>query len=167
MDALRREIRSFLGVAEPAPGAALLVQAEDPQDGFTRKAVSYVAGDGERIEALLFEPHGSRAAGAVLALHQHRSEWALGKSEIAGLQGDPFQAFGPALARRGVIVLAPDAVGFESRCYTPGEGGRLAPHIERPHGDADGWLQYYNHAMHRLVRGELLMTKVLADVAAR
>ena len=76
------------------------------------------------------------------------------------------QAFGPALARAGVVVLAPDAVGFESRCVAPGHGGTIGPRITRTHGTADGWLQYYNHAMHRLVRGELLMTKVLADVEA-
>src|SRR6185437_1947146 len=56
-------------------------------------------------------------------------------------------------------------IGFESRCAQPGHGAALAPKITRPHGSPDGWLQYYNHAMHRLARGELLMTKVLSDVA--
>src|SRR5262249_30698813 len=88
-----------------------------------------------------------------------------GKSEIAGLTGDPLQAFAPPLARAGAVVLAPDAIGFESRCATPGYGNALAPRISRPHGTLNGWLQYYNHAMHRLVRGELLIAKVLADVA--
>jgi hypothetical protein len=100
-----------------------------------------------------------------VALHQHNSEWEMGKSEIAGLVGDPMQAFGPALARRGVPVLAADAIGFESRCARQAHGGALAPTNTRERATSDGWLQYYNHAMHRLVRGELLMTKILDDVA--
>jgi dienelactone hydrolase len=134
--------------------------------GYLRKAVSFGAADGERIEAYLFEPTEAKRSGAVVVLHQHNSEWGLGKSEVAGLAGDPRQAFGPALARAGVTVLAPDAVGFESRRGQPGGGVELGPGIKKPHGTPQGWLQYFNHAMHRLVRGQLLMRKLLQDVAA-
>jgi len=120
---------------------------ESPQDGYVRKLVTYES-DGERIESFLFEPLAPPRA-RVVFLHQHASNWDIGKREIAGLAGDPHQAFGPALARVGVRVLAPDLVGFESR-----------------RGPGDGWLQYYNHAMHRLARGQLLMTKILRDVSA-
>jgi dienelactone hydrolase len=166
MDALRSELSSFLRLVPPQQSARPTVLQEVPLDGFTRKLVSYGVPDGDLVEAFLFEPHSPKRQAAVVMLHQHNSEWSLGKSEIAGLAGDPLQAFGPTLARAGVLVLAPDAIGFESRCVTPGYGSGLAPRIDRPHGTANGWLQYYNHAMHRLVRGELLITKVLADVAA-
>jgi dienelactone hydrolase len=126
-----------------------VVRATTACDGYERSLVSFVAGDGDSIDAFLFRPPGARASGGVVFLHQHASNWALGKSEVAGIAGDPLQAFGPALARAGVLVLAPDAVGFESR-----------------RGPGDDRLQYYNHAVYRLVRGELLMTKVLGDVAA-
>src|SRR5262249_39546395 len=67
---------------------------------------------------------------------------------------DPMQAFGPALARRGVAVLAPDAIGFESRVQ-PAVGG-----------PGDGRLQYYNQMTHRLVQGDLLIRKMLSDLQA-
>jgi dienelactone hydrolase len=164
-DALRSEIRAFLHLALPAASVDLTVHGEAREEGFTRKAVSFATPDGDTVEAFLFVPH-TAPVGAVVALHQHNSEWALGKSEIAGLAGDPLQAFGPALARAGVMVLAPDAVGFESRRGPAGYGPTVGPNLHKPFGTPDDWRQYYNHAMFRLVRGELLMTKILSDVAA-
>src|SRR4029450_974117 len=95
----------------PPPAPALRVLDRWREGGYARSLVEYPAPDGDRIEAYLFEPDATPTR-AVLALHQHNSQWTMGKSEIAGLTGDPLQAFGPALARRGVLVLAPDAVGF-------------------------------------------------------
>ncbi len=167
MDQLRCTIRSFLGLADTELGAAPLVVDEVRGDGFVRKSVSYVS-DGESVSAFLFEPLSKRRdGGAVVALHQHNSQWRIGKSEIAGLVGDPFQAFGPALARAGVTVLAPDAVGFESRYGRVGNDDApvLAPLLNPDRGSTEeDWLQYYNHAMHRLAKGELLMRRVLSDV---
>jgi dienelactone hydrolase len=65
----------------------------------------------------LLVPDGAGPFAAVLVHHQHNSEWHLGKSEVAGLAGYPLRACGPALARAGLVVLAPDAVGFEDRRY--------------------------------------------------
>jgi dienelactone hydrolase len=166
MEALRSEIKKFLGIKDYWDVSVPVILEEVREDGFTRKLVSYATSDGDTVYAFLFEPHAVQATAAVVALHQHNSEWVIGKSEIAGLAGDPLQAFGPALARAGVVVFAPDAIGFESRCGSPGYGAALGPDISRAYGTADGWLQYYNHAMHRLVRGELLMTKILRDVAS-
>jgi dienelactone hydrolase len=166
MHALRENIRSFLRlpVSHPRPGVSFIRQ--DQEDGFTRSLIRYLASDGEQIEAFLFQPTSEEPNGAILALHQHNSQWAIGKSEIAGLAGDPLQAFGPALARRGITVLAPDAVGFESRLKSAGGGATLAPPLSKEHSTSEGWLQYYNHMAHRLVRGELLMTKILTDCSA-
>jgi dienelactone hydrolase len=82
----------------------------------------------------------------------------LGKSEVVGLAGNPLQAFGPALARHGILVLAPDSVCFEDRRshqkgITPGDG-------------RSDWTHHYNAMAHRLVRGELLMTRILEDSQA-
>jgi len=165
MDAMRSRIRSFLGLGELEPLVTPVVHDQAPGDGFVRKSISYVS-DGDTVQAFLFEPCGQPRAGAVVALHQHNSQWRMGKSEIAGLAGDALQAFGPALARSGVYVLAPDAVGFESRSGAARDDSvQFAPPQDPARGStAQDWLQYYNQAMHRLVRGELLMRKVLIDV---
>jgi dienelactone hydrolase len=128
------------------------VFSERRLDGYLELQVRY-PGVEEEIPALLLVPHGAGPFPAVLAHHQHNSEWHLGKSEVAGLAGDPLQAFGPALARAGLVVLAPDAVGFEDRRYT-GTGTD-----ERE----DDWLQYFNEMAYRLVSGRLLATTMLGD----
>jgi dienelactone hydrolase len=165
MDSLRESIRSFLNVSLAHPSPEVHFVERKAEDGFTRSLVRYPAPDGEPIEAFLLEPADAKPRGAVVALHQHNSQWTIGKSEIAGLDGDPLQAFGPALACRGMVVLAPDAVGFESRLKSAGWGTSLAPPLERAGSTSEGWLQYYNHMAHRLVRGDLLMRKILADSA--
>jgi len=168
MDDQRSALRSFIGLQELDPSAAVVNVHESVQlAGFSRSKITF-ASDGELVEAFYFEPAVKRPI-AVVVLHQHNSQWHIGKSEIAGLVADPLQAFGPALARAGISVLAPDAVGFESRCTA--SHGREATPPRAPDLNADRrsteseWLQYYNHAMHRVARGELLMRKVLIDVA--
>lgn len=78
--------------------------------------------------------------------------------------GDPLQAFGLALAAKGIMVLAPDAVGFESRMRTGNGGASFAPRLDKPFSSAEGWMQYYNEMTHRLVAGDLLIRKVLTIV---
>jgi len=163
MDTLRQNISDYLNLLPPyAPLSVRCLERVD-EDGVTRSLLRYQVADGEQVDAFLFQPSSAPSRGAVLALHQHNSQWAIGKSEIAGLLGDPLQAFGPALARRAVTVLAPDAIGFESRLGDAGWGASLAPPLSRPHSTAEGWLQHYNAMAYRLVRGDLLMTKVLHD----
>ncbi|MDH5676643.1 MAG: acetylxylan esterase [Myxococcales bacterium] len=134
-------------------------------DGFARTLIVYRGADGGRVPAFLFEPH-EPGGGAVLAVHQHASQWQFGKSEVAGLVGDPLQAFAPALAKAGITVLAPDMPGFEERMVGAGAGAELAPTLERPGSTKQGWLQYYNLAMHRIVSGDYLLTEILGDCAA-
>ena len=165
LEALREEICRFLGWVPPSLDPSPTVLDEVTDGGVVRKLVTYAVGDGDVVPAFFFEP-SSEARAAVVVLHQHNSDWSLGKSEVAGLAGDPLQAFGPVLARAGLVVLAPDALGFESRRGAAGPGSNaLVPPLARgtPPGD---WLQYYNHAMHRLVQGELLMAKLLSDIAS-
>ena len=89
----------------------------------------------------------------MVVFHQHNGEFHFGKSEVAGIVGDAFQAFGPALARRGLAVLAPDAITFEDR--------RAAVQGTEP--DMYDWLQHYNAMSYRLLQGDLLMRKCLDD----
>lgn len=94
------------------------------KDGYRIESITYEApsglGDGaiEAIPALLLVPDGVDAghpAPAVAVWHQHNGEWHLGKSEPAGLAGDPSQHVGVALVNEGYVVLCPDAQCFEER----------------------------------------------------
>ncbi len=152
---LRCRLSALVGFHTPKhPAPALTVSAERQRAGYTEQLVSYRS-QGESVPALLLIPEHP-CGGAVVVHHQHHSQWHFGKSEVAGLQGDRWQAFGPELARRGVSVLAPDAIGFEDR--RPGGPG-IDP---RPSDPSD----YFNLMSHGLVRGEVLMSTVLADAGA-
>jgi len=128
------------------------------EDGFVRRAVRFAGAEGDEVPAWLLEP---AAAGrdaplpGVVVYHQHNRQHHLGKAEVAGLAGDPLQAFGPALARRGVVVLAPDSICFEDRRPS-------GPGTEPREGD---FFEHLNEASYRLVAGRLLMTTVLGDAA--
>jgi dienelactone hydrolase len=138
----------------PASASVTLDAAKvTPRDGYRQVDVSFEGDEGERVPAHLLVPDGEGPFPAFVAWHQHNSEWHLGKSEVAGIAGDPLQAFGPALAREGVAVLAPDVVTFEER--------RSDAACSRP-ADRD-WVQHYNAMAHRLLRGDTLMRKVLDD----
>jgi dienelactone hydrolase len=141
---LRNELRDFLGFEVPSAPDVEMDEPE-PEQGYDRRAIRYRSPDGDAISAYLLTPSpGGGSLPGVVVHHQHHSEHWLGKSEPAGVAGDPLQGFGPALARRGVVVLAPDSIGFEER---------------RVHA------QYQNELTYRLVSGDTLMRKVLADSA--
>src|SRR5262249_28061361 len=113
---LRRDLRHWLRLRPSAPRVEVEVVAVDIESLFERRRVSYRGPDGDSIPAFLLVPQGLRKpTPAVLVHHQHNGERHVGKSEVCGLIGDPLQAFGPALAERGCIVLAPDSICFEDR----------------------------------------------------
>lgn len=88
------------------------------QDGFTIHSLYYDAEPDDAIPALLLVPDGVTAkkpAPAIAIWHQHAGQWHLGKSEPAGLAGNPMHHTGAALAREGYVVLCPDALCFEER----------------------------------------------------
>lgn len=101
-------LRARLRLADPVPVGFQrgdVVQA----DGIDLERIEYRGLEGDLIPAFLFTPTGRDTLGGVVVFHQHNGEFHFGKSEVAGKVGDAFQAFGPALARRGVAVLAPDS----------------------------------------------------------
>lgn len=145
-------LRARLRLADPPPVEFQRFDLEEA-DGFGRERVEYYGLEGDLIPAFLFTPRNSETLGGVVVFHQHNGEFHLGKSEVAGEVGDAFQAFGPALARRGLAVLAPDAITFEDR-RGPVRG--VEP------GERD-WVQHYNAMTYRLLDGDLLMRKCLDD----
>jgi dienelactone hydrolase len=157
-DTLRREIGDFLNFQLPETFVPFAIQAVVEHHTYTRSLISYRGREEDSIPAYLLLPKGTGPFPAVLVNHQHNGERHLGKSEVCGLVGDPLQAFGPALAQRGIAVLAPDSICFEDR-------RRNQTGIE-PDEDADAdWLQHYNEMSYRLVLGDTLMRKVLDDAA--
>lgn len=153
---LRRELADALSFEPPSgdlPEVTVLDSVSQP--GFVRHRIAYRASDGDEIPAFIFVPdHGGPHPGIVV-FHQHASQWHYGKSEVAGLAGDRWQAFGPALALAGFVVLAPDSIAFEDRRHNV---VGIDPH-------PDDWLQHYNEMAYRLVRGDTLMRRVLRDAA--
>ncbi len=147
-----RMLRERLGLATPIP---MEFQRGDvgEADGYARERIEYQGLEGDPIPAFLFTPRGRATLGAVVVFHQHNGEFHFGKSEVAGDVGDPLQAFAPALARRGVAVLAPDSITFEDR--------RGAVQGVEP--DYYDWLRHYNAMSYRLLDGDLLMRKCLDD----
>jgi dienelactone hydrolase len=152
MTDLTTALRARLRLADPLPVEFQRGDLKEA-DGFDRERIEYHGLEGDLIPAFLFIPRDRDPRGGVVVFHQHNGEFHLGKSEVAGEVGDAFQAFGPALARRGLAVLAPDALTFEDR--------RGAVQGVEP-GDRD-WVQHYNAMTYRLLDGDLLMRKCLDD----
>ncbi len=121
---LRKKLLQCLGGPWPEPCDLRPKLAEGLQkDGYRIESLSYEAESGDRIPALLMIPDGVDAqhpAPAVAVWHQHNGQWHLGKSEPAGLAGNPMHHTGVALVREGYVVLCPDALCFEGR-----QDGRL------------------------------------------
>ena len=88
------------------------------RDGFTIESVYYDAEANDAVPAFVLIPEGVSAANpapAVAVWHQHAGQYHLGKSEPAGLAGNPMHHTGVALAKAGYVVLCPDAICFEER----------------------------------------------------
>jgi dienelactone hydrolase len=116
--------------------------------GCTREKVSYMVEPGQRVSAYLFVPAAEGRQPAVLCIHQHNREYHLGKSEPAGLSGNPEQFYALELAKRGYVTLAPDAICFE----------------ERQHSSLRGQDYERFEATKRLAGGSCLQAKMLWDL---
>ena len=151
MTNLRNEIAKLIGISLPWKTADVTYEVLDSvkEEGYTRQLISYTS-DGDIVSAFLLLPDHLDNNPAVLINHQHNREHHLGKSEVCGLVGNPLQAFGPALAKQGFVVLAPDSICFEER--------RKDTTVE----GFDFW-QHFHEMTYRVITGEFLMKKVLAD----
>ena len=149
---LASALRARLKLADPVPVASRRIDRK-VFDGYVRERVEYHGLEGDVIPAFLFTPVEQAPRGGVVVFHQHNGEFHFGKSEVAGDVGDRYQAFGPALARRGVVVLAPDSITFEDRRAS----------VTGVEPDFYDWLQHYNAMTYRLLDGDVLMRKCLDD----
>src|SRR5437879_776658 len=98
---------------------ALRPESDQARYSIARERLSYQVEPGQRVGAYLFVPFrpgirpGRRPA--ILCLHQHAGQFELGKSEPAGLAGNPEQHYALELARRGYVTLVADQLCFEDR----------------------------------------------------
>lgn len=151
MENLRNEIAHLIGVmtTDTLPNIEYKILESTKENGYTRHLIAYDS-CGDKVTAFLLLPDILDKNPAILINHQHNREHHLGKSEVCGLAGDPWQAFGPEMAKNGFVVLAPDSICFEER--------RKDPLVE----GFDFW-QHFNEMCYRIIKGEYLMKKVLVD----
>ena len=119
--------------------------------GYRIEKVTYQVEPGEHVPAYVLIPDGvtpTSRAPAIAVWHQHNNNWAIGKSEPAGLIGDPTQFTGVALVRLGYVVLCPDALCFEERQDSILRGGDFERFV---------FLRY-------LVNGKCLAWKYILDM---
>lgn len=116
MSLARARLREFLGhLPDSAPLDALVEERTELDGGLIRELVSYQVEPGERIRAYVFVPRGATRTRAIWCIHQHAGQFDLGKSEPAGLAGNPQQHYALELARRGYITMVADQLCFEER----------------------------------------------------
>ena len=102
---------------EPCPLEPRITKTEQ-REGYRLEWVDYATEPGDRVPAILLIPDGTSPqspAPGVCIWHQHNGEWHLGKTEPAGLAGNPMHHTGVSLAKLGYVVLCPDALCFEER----------------------------------------------------
>lgn len=119
IEAFRDKLLECLGGEWPI-SCPLYSKVEDciQHDGFRTEKVSYQVELGERVSAYVLIPDKvtqKYPAPGIAVWHQHNNNYAIGKSEPAGIIGDPKHFTGVALALEGYIVFCPDALCFEER----------------------------------------------------
>ncbi|MHC4403663.1 MAG: dienelactone hydrolase family protein [Planctomycetota bacterium] len=127
-ESFREKLLECLGGPWPEPCDLRPKLRETMQkDGYRIESVTYEAEPDDPIPAMLLIPDGVDAAHpapAVAVWHQHNGQWHLGKTEPAGLAGNPMHHTGVALAKEGYVVLCPDALCFEERQSEHLKGGQ-------------------------------------------
>jgi hypothetical protein len=109
---------SLLGGFPDKPPLDTQVLEVQEYAAYRRQLIEYTTEGDERVQAFLLVPsqRAERLPGMV-AIHQdgaHRP-YEFGKSEPAGVAGDPELAYGLELCLRGYAVICSDRFPFESR----------------------------------------------------
>lgn len=118
-DAKRNAFLALTGEWPTRPDLKLRVVRAEVNKSVRRQLVQYQTTPGEFIDAFLLlpaEPAHMRGS-AIVAVHQDGGvrPYQFGKSEVAGLGGDPTLCYGKELCERGHVVICSDRFGFESR----------------------------------------------------
>jgi dienelactone hydrolase len=123
------------------------------KDGYRIESLTFEVQPGDRIPALLLVPDkvtpGHPAPG-IAVWHQHNGQYDLGKSEPAGLAGNPMHHTAVALAHEGYVVICPDAMCFGER--------------QDPTGKLKGGEYERFEFLRQVVRGRSLAWKDILDM---
>ena len=153
-DNMRETYLECLGGSFPASTPLNIQIGKSVQkEGYRILYLSYEAQPGDRIPALLLIPDSASADSPVPGIavwHQHNGEYHLGKSEPAGLAGNPMHHTAVALAHEGYVVLCPDALCFEER--------------QDPTGILKGGEYERFEFLRQIVRGRSLAWKSILDM---
>lgn len=128
----RKKLKELLAFdPEPAPLNPEILDTVK-RDGYTRYLVRYQLNAWQETEAFLLIPdHLEKPAPAVIALHDHGGFYYFGKEKhtkidnppriLADYIGELYEGrpYADALAKRGFVVLCPDAVYFGSQRIAP------------------------------------------------
>lgn len=125
-------------------------------DGYSMHLIEYNVEASERVQSYLLIPEVTSAKmPAILAIHQHASNWSIGKSEVVGLTNNSMYSYGIDLVKRGYVVIVPDIICFESR---QGSGRYKDSHDGQKDYERFKFCDY-------LVHGSTLQAKTLHDLS--
>jgi len=113
---IRAQLWQLLGKLPPRPRAPRVqVLSREDRGDYTVEKFQFDNGAGATVPGYLLLPKGiSGRAPAILFCHWHGGEYEIGKEELFQARHMP-EPPGPALARRGYVVLAIDAYCFGER----------------------------------------------------
>ncbi|HEY3437083.1 MAG TPA: alpha/beta fold hydrolase [Actinotalea sp.] len=157
--ASRGDVQHVLGVRRAlttAPESRLGPGVGSPDPAVSVRRLELLVSGSPPIPCLVLTPSTTPPPWpGVVAIHQHDGTFDLGKSEPAGLAGDPSMAYGLALARAGALVVVPDLAGFEDRLTegVPADAGPDPARLEQL------------RAQRLLVEGSTLQARHVEDVA--
>ncbi len=114
--AIRAQLERLLGDLPPRPAMPdVRIVDREQRDGFRVERFEFDNGAGATVPGVVLVPdHVPNRAPAVLYCHWHGGEYDKGKVELFERAHTPEEP-GPALARRGFVVLAIDAYCFGER----------------------------------------------------
>lgn len=161
MQAYRHAFLQKLGTLPESCPLDARIEEKYSAAGYTRERVSYATSPGVRVPAYLFIPDKLvEKAPAVVCIHQHNGEYQLGKSEPAGIAGNPDMYYALELCQHGYITIAPDQEGFEERQAPPADK-RTQPvqHLL----ENEGYEKFL--AMRYLMHGSTLQARYVWDLA--
>lgn len=151
---MRNKILKCLGTFPNKVELNLIELESVEKDNYIQKLIEYNVEKDERVRSYLLVPKNITRAPGIIAVHQHHSNWDVGKSEVIGLTNDTMYSYGVDLVNRGYVVIAPDIICFEDR---RGEGNF---NLDR---DSKAKFERYKFCDY-LLHGTTLQTKTLHDL---
>lgn len=114
-DSIRATLTNLLGDFPPRPRVPKVATvSRDDMGQFWRERFFFEDGVGGRVPGDLLVPKSSGHHAAIVYCHWHGGDYPVGRQELWQDHHTP-EAPGPALAKRGYVVIAVDAPGFGER----------------------------------------------------